>query len=75
VLTTKMSSWYGGVSSDARTAARGSDGGPPSARRAYGTATRTGLTTRHVGSGVDYHFQKGCIGFFSIDFARKVCQL
>jgi hypothetical protein len=51
VLTTKMSSWYGGVSTDARTAARRS--GRRSARcaarvRRGGVATHTGLTTRHV---------------------------
>jgi hypothetical protein len=55
VLTTKMPSWYGGVSSDARTAARRSDRRSAQCAahvRRGGAATRTGLTTRHVGARV-----------------------
>jgi hypothetical protein len=55
VLTTKMLSWYVGASTDARTAALGSD--RRSARcaarvRRGGAVTRTGLTLRNVGARV-----------------------
>jgi hypothetical protein len=55
VLTTKMSSWYGGISTDARTAACGSDrrsGRCEKRVRRGGEATRTRLNTRHVGAWV-----------------------
>jgi hypothetical protein len=55
VLMTNMPSWYGSALTDAHTAARGSD--RRSARcaacvRRGGTATRTGVTSRHVGARV-----------------------
>jgi hypothetical protein len=33
------------------------------------------VNTKVVDLAILYHFQKGYIGFFSIEFAGKVCQL